>query len=191
MNYVTPPGIVREQGIGQGSGTNLVLQNEQAIAATVCGLKDGDARAVFKTLDLDMRNYKRLVVDVHANRFAQDVADPPSGSLTAFLRLGSDFKQNYYEYEVPLEFTPEGRYDDVEGDRSIVWPDVNRIEVVLQDLVNAKIARNQENYPFDIPYTYVTDSGRLVTIKGTPDLGLVQIAMLGIRNPSKLSLIHI
>ena len=185
VNYVTPPGIVREQGIGQGSGTNLVLQNEQAIAATVCGLKDGDARAVFKTLDLDMRNYKRLVVDVHANRFAQDVADPPSGALTAFLRLGSDFKQNYYEYEVPLEFTPEGRYDDVEGDRSIVWPDANRIEVVLQDLVNAKIARNQENYPFDIPYTYVTDSGRIVTIKGTPDLGLVQIAMLGIRNPSK------
>ena len=26
VNYVTPPGIVREQGIGQGSGTNLVLQ---------------------------------------------------------------------------------------------------------------------------------------------------------------------
>ena len=61
----------------------------------------------------------------------------------------------------PWNLLPEGRYDDVEGDRSIVWPDANRIEVVLQDLVNAKIARNQDNYPFDIPYTYVTDSGRI------------------------------
>ncbi|HQD12930.1 MAG TPA: cell surface protein SprA, partial [Chitinophagales bacterium] len=61
--YATPPGIIREQNI---SGYNNALQNEQAMSLQVCELNDGDARAVFKVTNIDLRNYKRIKMFTHA-----------------------------------------------------------------------------------------------------------------------------
>ena len=64
--------------------------------------------------------------------------------LVAFIRLGTDFKDNYYEYEVPLKLTPPGRYNnDSDADRLIVWPDGNNFEVVLDDFTEVKQTRNR------------------------------------------------
>jgi cell surface protein SprA len=182
VNYVVPPGILREQGIAQNAN-QLVAQNEQAMAANVCGLKDGDSRAVFKPVNLDLRNYKRIIMDLHANRFpGQEIVQ--DGELTAFIRLGIDFRDNYYQYEVPLEITPDGFYNgDSDVDREIVWPPTNKIDLKMEDLVEAKKQRTEIGWPTNVPYTFVTDEGRIVTIKGIPDLGSIQVLMLGVRNP--------
>jgi cell surface protein SprA len=185
VNYILPPGIVREQGLATNAN-QVIQQNEQALSASVCGLKDGDARAVFKNFSLDFRNYKRVILDIHANRLAGEVM-PEDGSLTAFMRFGVDFRENYYEYEVPLAFTADNNAynNDSDADKLIVWPESNKIDVSLEDLVNAKKARNDVKWPNNIPYSYVTDNGNVVTIKGIPDLGSVQVLMLGVRNPSQ------
>lgn len=183
VNYILPPNILREQGVASNAN-QLVQQNEQALSANVCGLKDGDSRAVYKNVNLDFRNYDRLIMDVHANRFAGE-AMPRDGALTAFIRLGIDFRDNYYQLETPLEFTPDGSYADTEGDRKLVWPDANRFEISLKDLTEAKKERNAQGWPLTVPYTYITDDGKIITIKGVPDLGSLQITMLGVRNPAQ------
>ncbi len=183
VNYILPPGILREHGVANNAN-QLVAQNEQSIALNICGLKDGDSRAVFKNVNLDFRNYDKLVMDVHANRFPGETI-PQDGALTAFIRLGIDFMDNYYQVETPLVFTPDGVYGDNDGDRALVWPDANRFEVSLQDLIEAKKERNAQGWPLTVPFTATTSSGKLVTIKGVPDLGAIQITMLGVRNPAQ------
>lgn len=185
VNYILPPGIVREQGIAQNAN-QVIAQNEQAISANVCGLKDGDARAIFKNYNLDFRNYKRVILDIHANRLAGQLL-PADGSMTAFIRFGVDFRENYYEYEVPLAFTPDGNTynNDLELDKLIVWPESNKIDLSLEELISAKKARNDASWPNNIPYSFETTNGKVITIKGTPDIGSVQVMMLGVRNPSQ------
>ena len=188
VNYILPPGILREQGVANNAN-QLVAQNEQSIALSVCGLKDGDSRAVFKNVNLDFRNYDEMVMDVHANRFPGEVV-PRDGALTAFIRLGIDFRENYYQIETPLVFTPDGQYTDNDGDRALVWPDANRFEVKLKDLIDAKKERNAQSWPLTVPFNFTTSTGKIITIKGVPDLGAVQITMLGIRNPSQNDLFN-
>ena len=75
-----------------------------------CGLRDGDARAVFKNTTIDMRMNKRLRLFAHAE--AGDAAQPLNdGDVRLFIRMGNDYSQNYYEYEVPLKVTAYGSTD--------------------------------------------------------------------------------
>jgi cell surface protein SprA len=70
-------------------------------------LADGDARATYKNVRLDMRQYRRLKMEVHAEALiGQPLLDD---EVTVFIRLGSDYKGNFYEYEIPLKLTPYGR----------------------------------------------------------------------------------
>ncbi|MEE1214825.1 MAG: hypothetical protein U0L04_07590, partial [Bacteroidaceae bacterium] len=100
---VLPPGI---STITDPSQTQLVESNEQAMAITVDGLAPGDARAVYKNCNYNMRQYKHLQMFVHANALAQNITATADGETSIFIRLGSDYKSNYYEYEVPLKLTP-------------------------------------------------------------------------------------
>jgi cell surface protein SprA len=61
--YVLPPDIERQLVYG---GTQIIQQNEQSMSLEICGLEDGDARAVFRNFNFDMRMYKRLRMFVHA-----------------------------------------------------------------------------------------------------------------------------
>jgi cell surface protein SprA len=184
--YVIPPGIEREQNIGT---TTLVRLNEQSMVLKVCDLLDGDAKAAYKTTDFDFRQYKKLEMFVHAEK-SKSEDNYKTGDLTAFIRIGSDFTQNYYEYEVPLTFTPWGTSAT---DAEIIWPEANRFEIDLETLVNAKLQRDIDvrngeagasvNFPYKTP-----DGLNTITVLGVPAISDVMAIMVGVRNPKKASM---
>ena len=184
VNYVIPPGIYREVGPGQ-TATNGIAQNEQAISVKACNLQDGDARALFKNVNLDLRNYKTLKMFLHAEEAGPTVTD---GDITSFLRIGSDYNTNYYQYEIPLKVTPAGTYDNkVDADRLKVWPEENNVDLSLDAFIKLKQERNANGVPLSVPYSTVDDKGRILTIVGNPDLGLSATVMLGVKNPAQNS----
>ena len=181
--YVIPPGIERESNFGT---TSYVLQNEQSIELTVSNLFDGDARGVYKTTDFDFRQYKRLKMFVHAEKLKEN-EDLYYGDLTAFVRIGSDFTDNYYEYEVPLNFT---EWFTPASDVDSIWPEVNNFDIDLQQLVSIKQNRNvamrdpNSEYRLDRPYTEYLGNNK-VTIMGSPSISDVKGILLGVRNPKQ------
>jgi cell surface protein SprA len=188
VNYILPPGISR---VIDPTNPQLRQLNEQSMVLKVTELEQGDARAAYKPLYMDFRRYKRLKVEVHA----EEIEEYPlnDDELHFFIRLGSDYNFNYYEYEVPLKLTPPGRYNgEIESDRYIVWPDENRLDIPLEIFTNLKLERNDEVrragsvINFQDVYESVhrgwnKDKNR-IKIKGTPNLGNVQVVMMGIRH---------
>ncbi len=181
--YVIPPGIEREINLGT---TNLIRLNEQSMVLKVCNLVDGDARAGYKTTDLDLRQYKRLKMFIHAEKVWAD-QELEYGDLTVFVRLGSDFTQNYYEYEIPLTFTPWGTSA---GNPDAIWPLGNRMDIDLEELVNVKHRRNiamrDATSPVSTNMPYIEYQGpNKVTVVGVPSISDVKTIMIGVRNPKK------
>jgi cell surface protein SprA len=175
--YVSPPGIQRvQQQVANGQN---VLNNEQAISMFVCGLEDGDSRAAFKSLGMDMRQFKRMRMFIHAE--GVDGETPlKDKELRAFIRLGSDFVANYYEYQIPLKLTLPGS-----GNPYDVWPEANNLDIQLDDLIAVKQRRNATGANFAVPYEHIDSKGNIIRVVGNPNLGDVQNAMLGILNPAK------
>jgi cell surface protein SprA len=108
------------------------------MSINICNLADGDARGVYKTTDFDLRQFNRLKMYVHAEKAIEE-DELKTGDLTAFIRMGSDFTENYYEYEVPLEFTP---WFTSSANPRDIWPENNEFDIVLSKLVDAKRQRN-------------------------------------------------
>ena len=98
-------------------------------------------------------------------------------AVTAFMRIGTDFTENYYEVEVPLVMSPSGV-----ATPEVVWPEANEIDVVLNDLYAVKSARNRANSAVNLPFTQIKGKHR-ITVVGRPELSTVQTVMIGIRNP--------
>ena len=187
VNYVLPPGISRQTDPGQAQ---LVAQNEQAMALHINYLPPKDARAVYKNVSYDMRQYKRLQMFVHAESLPQ-FDELHDKELACFIRLGSDLKNNYYEYEIPLDLTPPGVYNnDTVTDRLKVWLESNNIDILLSSLTDAKTARNKAKRAGNsgigntIPYV-VYDPDNLnnkITVLGNPTLEDIESIMIGVRN---------
>ncbi|HHN48883.1 MAG TPA: cell surface protein SprA, partial [Bacteroidales bacterium] len=184
--YVLPPGIEREINLGT---INMQQKNEQSMSVKVCNLADGDARGVYKTTDFDFRQYNRLKMFVHAEKGIEE-DELKTGDLTAFIRIGSDFTENYYEYEVPLEFTP---WYISPADSRAIWPENNEFDIELRDLVDVKRRRNDAmNEPGSIltssmPF-YDSIDNRRITVVGNPSLSDIKALMIGVRNPKKRSI---
>lgn len=185
--YVLPPGIEREQWYSTSSTSTQL--NEQALSLDITDLASGDARAVYRSTSYDLRNYGKVKMFVHAEKKSE--SDPiDDGDLMLFVRLGSDYTNNYYEYEVPLQFTPWGVGKD---DRYAIWPAENNVEIDLTKLVDIKTNRNRLirsgdlNYNSQLIYSEYVD-GRKYTVLGTPNLGKVKVIMVGVRNPKKETL---
>ena len=106
VNYVLPPGIQRGQDPTQ---PQLVEDNEQALDIVVTNLSNGESKAVYKNTTIDLRQYKRMEMFVHANALEQNTTNLTDNQLALFVRLGSDYKNNYYEYEIPLKLTAPGK----------------------------------------------------------------------------------
>jgi len=184
VNYVLPPGFNR---ITDPSNPQLRQLNEQSMVLKVQNLEDGDARAAFRNVSLDIRQYRRLRMEVHAEALkGQPLMD---GELTAFIRIGSDYKSNFYEYEIPLTLTPPGRYDNKSDDsRAQVWPEENSFNIDLSVFQDAKQARNkkllEEGSSLGVSdvYVYLSD-GHRISVSGNPNLSNVKVIMIGIRNP--------
>ena len=185
--YVLPPGIEREQWYSTSSTSTQL--NEQALSLDITDLASGDARAVYRSTSYDLRNYGKVKMFVHAEKKAE--SDPINdGDLVLFVRLGSDYTNNYYEYEVPLQFTNWGVGKD---DPYAIWPIGNNVEIDLTKMVDIKTNRNRLirsgdiNYSSQLLYSEYSD-GRRYTVLGTPNLGKVKVIMIGVRNPKKETL---
>lgn len=189
VNYVLPPGVTRISDPGQ---SQIVQLNEQSMSLKVTGLQAGDARAVYRNTQHDLRNYKRMQMWVHAESLIDDVTNLRSGDLSVFIRLGSDVKNNYYEYEVPLTLTPAGHYTDSPSDRQIVWPLSNFLNFNLQSLVNLKLERNaaRRNEESGVGYGIVytgrdpDNEQNTISVLGNPSLSDIRVMMVGVRNHS-------
>ena len=188
VNYVLPPGIRREQDPTQ---PQLVESNEQALNMVVENLGNGESKAVYKNSTLDLRQYKRLEMFVHANAMEQNITNLKDKELAIFIRLGSDYKNNYYEYLIPLDLTPAGHYDRYSpADCRAVWPENNMLNIPLEIFTQVKKMRNRaksENpslYSFSVPFTYTDPDhpNNVVTVLGNPSLGEVKTMMIGVRN---------
>lgn len=188
VNYLLPPGVSR---ISDPAQAQIVQENEQSMQMKVTNLKAGDARGVYRSTQLDLRNYKRLQMWIHAESLTDNTTDLKNNELSVFIRMGSDVKQNYYEYEIPLILTPHGRYGDTPANREAVWPEENLMNFDLSILVDLKTERNRqkragEGASFNTLFTgRDPDNERNRTaVIGNPSLSDIRMILIGIRNNS-------
>lgn len=187
VNYVLPPGVTRISDPGQ---TQITQLNEQSMSLKLTGLTAGDARGVYRNTQLDLRNYQRMQMWVHAEALINNVTALRSGELSVFVRLGTDVKNNYYEYEVPLELTPPGTYND--ATRAEVWPRSNYLDFNLQALVDLKKERNrakraeEEGVGYGVLFTGrdPANERNRMAVMGNPSLSDVRVMLVGVRNNS-------
>ena len=195
IRYVSPPGVVREQLY---SNNSVINQNEQALAmrAGGAGLQPGDSRAVFKNVSVDMRQFNKLKMFLHAEALPAPSDPTPlqNDEMVGFIRFGNDFTQNFYQVEIPLKVTPEGASSPEE-----VWPEINEINLQLSLLTQLKVLAIGGNAPaedingirfvnddvLDPSLATNTSRGKLrLGIRGNPNFGLVRTLMVGIKNKS-------
>jgi len=192
VKYEIPPGIIREVDPSQTFQRQL---NEQSLTLEVCGLQDGDARAAYKNVQFDVRTYKKLKMFVHAEAVEGAATLLNDDDVTLFVRLGTDFTDNYYEYEIPLKKTAWGSTLDTE-----IWPEENNVEIVFEDLQNLKLERNAQVVSGVPGVAYINEFEQLIAanlengtneilikVKGNPNLQGLKTIMVGVRNPHKNS----
>lgn len=192
VNYVLPPGVTR---ILDPSQPQLRQQNEQSLALKVENLDPEDSRSIYKNSTFDLRRYKRLQMFVHAEKLTSSPDELYDDEMTVFLRIGSDYRNNFYEYEIPLKITPPGTYSDrVLADKEAVWRPENMFDFPTKLFTDLKLQRNAEKrkgngVTFLTPFS-IQDPGKpgnKVTIMGNPSLDEVKVMMVGVRNKTNTS----
>ena len=192
VNYVLPPGVSR---MFDSSQPQLLQQNEQALSMQISDLSPADARAVYKSTAYDLRRYKRLQMFAHAEAPINDAQALENGDLSVFLRLGSDYKNNYYEYEVPLDLTAHSTIlynTNNSADQEKVWPQNNMLDFELEILTDLKLERNRlsrqgaSNVSYQRVYSKndPNNTRNTISIVGNPSLAEVKVIMIGVRNNS-------
>ena len=151
------------------------------------------ARAVYKSTAYDLRRYKRLQMFAHAEAPIDESKTLSNGDFSVFIRLGSDYKNNYYEYEVPLDLTPHSTIlynTNNSADQEKVWPLNNTLNFKLETLTDLKLERNklkrqgQGNISYQKVYSK-NDPDNMrnkISIIGNPSLAEVKVIMIGVRN---------
>ena len=192
-SYVSPPGVEREQ---YNNNNTIVRQNEQSLVLNVCELEPEDSRGVYKNISVDMRQFKRLRMFLHA----EDGLSPgfTDGDIIAFLRLGNDLSENYYQIEIPLQESASGSLDP-----ESVWPIINEINLpisaletiksisILNGLLGASeptfynvIDENVNTEPVS-EFELLEIGEQRIAIKGNPNFGDIRTLMIGVKNPSQ------
>lgn len=196
VNYVTPPGVVREQLFNNNT---VINQNEQSLSLRVSGkgLEPRDSRAVFKNVSIDMRQFKKLKMFLHAESLPNEVA-LRDNQMVGFIRFGNDFTENFYQIEIPLQVTlpsSNGASNCPPQSPEIIWPAANELDLKLELLTKLKILAmsvDQSSLPPDgILYRNEDELDESATgkpnqlrigIKGNPNFGFVRTLMVGLRN---------
>ncbi|MEM9859894.1 MAG: cell surface protein SprA, partial [Bacteroidota bacterium] len=188
-DYIIPPGVRREE---LNNNNNIIRQNEQSLVLKVCDLEPTDSRGVFKNISLDMRQYKKLRMFLHAE--PQEGQTLQDDELVAFIRMGNDFTDNFYQVEIPLKVTTD--FATARG----LWPLENEIDIPLsffQDIKSNGIFNGTLTSPD--PTFYDVVDGQLVetpvpefpvggiqnqriAIKGNPNFGDVRVLMVGLKS---------
>ncbi|HEX6916243.1 MAG TPA: cell surface protein SprA [Chitinophagaceae bacterium] len=176
VNYVIPCGIERVQYLSNNN-VNL-LQNEQAMSLQVRNLAPGDGKAVFKTLNLDLRQYGQLSMFVHAEA-VPGLPALKNDELYAVVRIGQDFLNNYYEIRWPLKVTKPGTYSASSCDS--VWPSLNSMDFSIQELIALKTRRNGSLIPVNKRYSEKIGE-KIFSVFGNPNLGEVRGFLVGLEN---------
>ena len=187
VNYVLPPGISR---VTDPSQPQLTEANEQALCMVVRDLSQGESKAVYRNTTLDLRQYKHIQMFVHANHLIDDVTALTDDQLAVFIRMGSDYRNNYYEYVIPLKLTPDrndyNKYN-LEDCRA-VWPEDNMLDVDLSVFTQLKKARNKARALGTASYTTEysdydpNNANNRIAVMGNPSLAEVKTMMIGVRN---------
>jgi cell surface protein SprA len=196
INYITPPGVQREQLYNNNT---IINQNEQSLSLRVSGdgLELGDSRAVFKNVSIDMRQFKKLKMFLHAESLPNETT-LRDDQMVGFIRFGNDFTQNFYQIEIPLKVTvPSASGTSVCSPLSAeeVWPEENEIDLSLALLTQLKILAmsvDLSTLPLDGIYYQNEDElnpalgnkpNKLrLGIKGNPNFGLVRTLMVGVKS---------
>ena len=159
----------------------------------ITDLSPADARAVYKSTAYDLRRYKRLQMFAHAEAPIDESKTLSNGDFSVFIRLGSDYKNNYYEYEVPLDLTPHSTIlynTNNSADQEKVWPLNNTLNFKLETLTDLKLERNklkrqgQGNISYQKVYSKndPDNTRNKISIIGNPSLAEVKVIMIGVRN---------
>ncbi|HEY0750037.1 MAG TPA: cell surface protein SprA, partial [Chitinophagaceae bacterium] len=168
------PGIERQQQI---SNNNVqLLQNEQSLSLKVCDLPYGVSRGVFKTMNLDLRQYGKLSMFIHAES-SNNPVNVEDDDLNAVIRIGNDFVGNFYEVKIPLKVTQWGATDSL-----AIWPELNNLDFDVNELTSLKVERNKAGVPPSVYYSKTTSDGKTFSIIGNPNLGEVRGMLLGVEN---------
>ncbi|MDB5251143.1 MAG: hypothetical protein JWP27_312, partial [Flaviaesturariibacter sp.] len=173
--YRIPPGILRQEQISNNN--TQLLQNEQSLSVKVCGLVKGSTRGVFRNIPLDLRQYGRLSMFIHAEDALAPGTNIPDGALNAVVRIGNDFVSNYYEVKIPLKITKWGTTDSLG-----IWPAQNNLDFDLEELTNVKLSRNRAGVSPSKYYRQTRADGRTYAIIGNPNLGEVRGMLLSVEN---------
>ncbi|NMM48662.1 cell surface protein SprA [Flammeovirgaceae bacterium KN852] len=170
--YNLPPGISRDQDNTSNVARRL---NEQSLQLCVDDLPNGTKKSIYKIDELDMVNFERLKMFIHAHsRTAKD------DELMAFIRLGQDDGQNYYQISVPLKLTPFGISSE---DREGIWPEKNWIDIALDEIQTVKKNRDIQ-FGDSVAFSFSQQVRQYtVTIKGRPNLQNVRNLSMGVINP--------
>ncbi|MBT8260878.1 MAG: cell surface protein SprA, partial [Bacteroidia bacterium] len=192
-DYVIPPGVRREE---LNNNNNIIRQNEQSLVLQACELEPEDSKGVFKNINVDMRQYKKLRMFLHAE--AQEGQTLQEGELIAFIRMGNDFTDNFYQIEIPL--LPTDLADTSLPNKERIWPEVNEINMslsILQDIKSKGIfdqSLTNENPTFyDVidgvlnensvnEFSPLPTGQQRVAIKGNPNFGDIRVLMVGLKN---------
>jgi len=190
-SYVSPPGVEREQF---NNNNTIVRQNEQSLVLDVCALETEDSRAVYKNINVDMRQYKRIRMFLHAEEgLSPGLSD---GDIVGFIRIGNDLTQNYYQIEVPLQRSSTNTLDP-----QSVWPEINEINLPIEILESIKslgitngTLANEDPIFYDVfgddlliepvdEFSEFEMGQHRVSIKGNPNFGDIRTLMVGVKNP--------
>jgi cell surface protein SprA len=171
--YKTPPGVVRQQQLSNNN-VNLLL-NEQSLSMQICNLAQKESRGVFKTMNLDLRQYGKVELFVHAEAI-NGSGDVKDNELYTVIRLGADLINNYYEIKIPLKITPWGVSDD-----NAIWPAQNELSLAIERLTKLKVERNNAGSVGSF-YRQTDSDGKEYGILGNPNLGEIRIFFLGVEN---------
>ena len=195
VNYITPPGVQREQLFNNNT---VINQNEQSLALRVSGngLEPEDSRAVFKNVSIDMRQFKKLKMFLHAESLPGEIP-LQDNQMVGFIRFGNDFTQNFYQIEIPLKVTipsSASNSDCSPLSGEVVWPEENEMDLSLALLTKLKILAmsvDPNTLPLDGIYYPDADPSKpegdgtntlKLGIKGNPNFGLVRTLMVGVKN---------
>lgn len=186
--YMLPPGVAREQ---LNNNNTIIRQNEQSLSFVVENLEPEDSRGVFKNINIDIRQYKKLKMFMHAEEIIDSDYIDGERPLVGFLRIGTDFSQNFYQMELPLEFSS---YNSTTAEE--VWPELNELSVNLEDLGKVKSIGIANQTLNEINYYEIVNGEAVpvaefaprtpgvvrVGVKGNPSLGSLRTMMVGVKN---------
>ncbi|MFH4964616.1 cell surface protein SprA [Gaetbulibacter sp. M235] len=192
-SYQRPPGVEPEELYNNNT---VVEQNEQSLVVNVCNLETEDSKAVYKNINIDMRQYKRLRMFMHAEEV--EAGSLSNNDLVGFIRMGNDLTENYYQIEIPLQVSTGISRDEL-------WPKDNEINLPLDVLAQIKAIgisdgtlSNEDPTFYDVingevipvvgdQYSNYVAGQHRIAVKGNPNFGDIRTLMVGLKNGSNTS----